>query len=61
MEAGTCPVCGQSVVIVNYGVERGGGRTWEVGYLGRHSRPGIPATSKCRGSFGNWVEKARGQ
>lgn len=53
---GTCPVCGQKIAIVNYAVERSA----ERGYLGRHSRPGIPLTSKCRGSFGYWTEKRRG-
>lgn len=49
----TCPICGRDVPVVNYGTER----DYEVGYLGRHWRPGLPATSKCRGSFGSWVGK----
>jgi hypothetical protein len=53
---GTCPVCRQRIAIVNYTVERGR----EMGYLGRHTRPGIPFTSKCRGSFGRWVERVTG-
>jgi len=51
---GTCPACGQRIPIVNYTVERG----HELGYLGRHSRPCVTATSKCRGSFGYWAERA---
>lgn len=50
---GTCPICGCKVQIVNY--ER-----WsfgELGYLGRHWRPGIRRDAKCRGSFGYWTEK----
>lgn len=47
----TCPVCKREVDVVNYDVLRGS----EVGYLGRHWRPGIPRTSKCSGSFGPWV------
>lgn len=47
-----CPVCLQEVAVVNYAVER----DYEVGYLGRHWRPGIARTSKCRGSFGGWVK-----
>lgn len=50
-DARQCPVCDQRVPVINYGVERGR----EVGYLARHSRPGIARTSKCRGSFGGWV------
>lgn len=53
---GVCLVCHRPVAIVNYS----GARAWEEGYLGRHSRPGIPATSKCRGSFGAWEGKRRG-
>jgi hypothetical protein len=45
-----CPVCGRSVPVVNHGIERG----QEVGYLGRHWRPGIARERKCRGSFGGW-------
>lgn len=52
---GTCPVCGRSVPIVNYSVERYG----EAGYLGRHWRPGIRRDAKCSGSFGSWVEQVR--
>jgi hypothetical protein len=40
--------------VVNYGREHG----YEVGYLGRHWRPGIARDAKCRGSFGGWVGKA---
>lgn len=54
--AGTCPVCHQSIVIVNYCIERGR----ELGYLGRHGRPGLRDGYKCRGSFGYWEEKQRG-
>lgn len=50
---GTCPVCGRRIPVVNYGRESFG----EVGYLGRHWRPGIRRDAKCRGSFGYWVEK----
>lgn len=48
-----CPVCNQAVGVVNFTVEQGR----EVGYLGRHWRPGIARTSKCRGSFGGWVKR----
>lgn len=47
----TCPVCKRKVAVVNHGFMGGS----EVGYLGRHWRPGIPRTSKCSGSFGGWV------
>lgn len=47
----TCPVCRRPVPVVNHGVERGR----EVGYLGRHWRPGIRRDAKCSGSFGPWV------
>lgn len=50
---GTCPQCGERAVIVNHSTLRG----IEVGYLGRHHRPGTRAGSKCRGSFGRWLEK----
>lgn len=46
-----CVICAQPVRVVNYAVEHGR----EVGYLGRHWRPGIARTSKCSGSFGRWV------
>lgn len=46
-----CPVCGRLVPVVNYAREQGR----EVGYLGRHWRPGIAPDRKCRGSFGGWV------
>lgn len=49
----TCPVCHREVPVVNHAVERGR----EVGYLARHWRPGLPRTSKCRGSFGSWERK----
>jgi hypothetical protein len=52
--SGTCPVCGQVAPIVNYGTVPSGS---EVGYLGRHRRPGVRASAKCSGSFGPWVEK----
>lgn len=48
-----CSECGLQVRVVNYGVERGR----EVGYLGRHWRPGIRRDAKCRGSFGSWEGK----
>ena len=48
-----CPVCGRDVPVVNYGIEHGR----EVGYLGRHWRPGIARSAKCRGSFGTWIGK----
>jgi len=48
-----CLVCGRMAPVVNYGHENGR----EVGYLGRHWRPGIARTSKCRGSWGGWVGK----
>ena len=50
---GTCPVCGRKIQIVNY--ERG--QFAELGYLGRHWRPGIRRDAKCRGSFGHWTER----
>ena len=53
---GTCPTCGTRVAIVNYRAPEGR-RTWEEGYLGRHHRPGTRMDSKCRGSFGGWVER----
>jgi hypothetical protein len=64
-KTGTCPVCGQSVAIVNY--DRVAilsdpllpGGHYEVGYLGRHGRPGVRAGAKCRGSFGSWMERKR--
>ena len=53
---GTCPVCGTRAGIVNYRAPQGR-RMWEEGYLGRHHRPGTRPDSKCRGSFGHWVER----
>lgn len=50
---GTCKACGLRVAIVNYGRASWG----EKGYLSRHTRPGTRAGSKCRGSFGTWVER----
>lgn len=53
----TCRVCGLEVVVVNYAIEtRRNGEVVEIGYLGRHWRPGIARTSNCRGSFGGWVK-----
>lgn len=49
----TCPVCHRAVPVVNHGVENGR----EVGYLGRHWRPGIRRDAKCRGSFGPWESR----
>lgn len=51
-KTGVCEVCGREQRIVNYSLDRG----TEFGYLARHWRPGIPRTSKCRGSFGAWVK-----
>ena len=55
-KTGTCPVCGTVTVVVNYSPPSGW-RTWQEGYLGRHHRPGTRQGTKCRGSFGGWVER----
>ena len=55
-KTGTCPVCGVVTVVVNYRAPEGR-RTWDVGYLGRHHRPRTREGTKCRGSFGAWLER----
>lgn len=48
-------VCGRTFTIVNY--QPATQKLPELGYVGRHQRPGTRAGTKCRGSFGGWIER----
>lgn len=55
-EHGTCVECGTVAPLVNF--TRGAFGPGTVGgYLGGHHRPGTRRGTRCRGSFGGWVEQ----
>jgi hypothetical protein len=57
---GTCPACGVIVRLINYSPPRvvnGRTRLPAGGYLGGHHRRGTRLGTRCRGSFGTWVER----
>ncbi|EYR62162.1 hypothetical protein N866_11190 [Actinotalea ferrariae CF5-4] len=57
-ETGTCPQCGTRAPLVNYTPPAKDRAMPAEGYLGAHRRPGTRAGTRCRGSFGGWVERA---